>query len=232
MAMKLSPNASRCRSARSRAVFRERPRNTDSGAVLRCWPDGSGLEEFVTGLRNPQELVFDSLGNLFTCDNNSDYGDISRWTFLAPGGDVGWRFAYQYKMKTGPWLREKMWLPYSENAPASQLPVIANIADGPAGLTVFPGTAMGEQFRGKFFVSDFRGDPARSGVRSFRVRPQGAFFTASDLEKPVWGGLTTDVDFGPDGALYVHWQVSPDKDSKLNQNSHHNHRRLFCYRGR
>ena len=177
--------------------------NTDSGAVLRCWPDGSGLEEVVTGLRNPQELVFDELGNLFTCDNNSDYGDISRWTYLPPGGDAGWRFAYQYKMKTGPWLREHMWLPYSEKAPASQLPVIANIADGPAGLTVFPGTAMGEQFRGKFFVSDFRGDPSRSGVRSFRVQPRGAFFSASDLEKPVWGGLTTDVDFGPDGALYV-----------------------------
>ena len=177
--------------------------NTDSGAVLRCWPDGSGLEEFVTGLRNPQELAFDSLGNLFTCDNNSDYGDISRWTFLAPGGDAGWRFAYQYKMKTGPWLREQMWLTYSDKAPASQLPVIANIADGPAGLTVYPGTAMGAQFRGKFFVSDFRGDPSRSGVRSFRVRPKGAFFEASDLEKPVWGALTTDVDFGPDGAMYV-----------------------------
>jgi len=177
--------------------------NTDSGAVLRCWPDGSGLEEFVTGLRNPQELAFDSLGNLFTCDNNSDYGDSSRWTFLAPGGDAGWRFPYQYKMKTGPWLRERMWLTYSEKAPASQLPVIANIADGPAGLTVYPGTGMGGQFRGKFFVSDFRGEAARSGVRSFRVEPKGAFFTASDLEKPVWGALTTDVDFGPDGALYV-----------------------------
>ena len=177
--------------------------NTDSGAVLRCWPDGSGLEEVVTGLRNPQELAFDSLGNLFTCDNNSDYGDMSRWTFLAPGGDAGWRFAFQYKIRTGPWFREGMWLPYSEQAPASQLPVIANIADGPAGLTAYPGTAMGEQFRGKFFVSDFRGDPSRSGVRSFRVRPKGAFFAASDLEKPVWGALTTDVDFGPDGALYV-----------------------------
>ena len=177
--------------------------NPYSGAVLRCWPDGSGLEEFVTGLRNPQELAFDSLGNLFTCDNNSDYGDKSRWTFLAPGGDAGWRFPYQYKMKTGPWLREKMWLPHSDKSPASQLPVIANIADGPAGLTVYPGTAKGKQFRGKFFVSDFRGDPSRSGVRSFCVEPKGAFFTASGLEKPVWGALTTDVDFGPDGSLYV-----------------------------
>jgi quinoprotein glucose dehydrogenase len=177
--------------------------NPDSGAVFRCWPDGSGLEEVVTGLRNPQELVFDQLGNLFTCDNSSDYGDISRWIYLAPGGDAGWRFAFQYKPRTSPWLTEQLWLPYSASGPASQLPVIANIADGPAGLTAYPGTGMGEQFRDKFFLSDFRGEGARSGVRSFRMRPRGAFFEAYDLEKPVWGALTTDVDFGPDGALYV-----------------------------
>jgi quinoprotein glucose dehydrogenase len=175
----------------------------DQGAVLRCNPDGSDLEVFATGLRNPQELAFDQFGNLFTCDNNSDSGDKARWVYLVEGGESGWRMNYQYLSDRGPWNREKLWHPQHDGQAAYIVPPIANLADGPSGLAFYPGVGLPEKCKDHFFLVDFRGGSASSGVRSFAVKPKGAAFELADSQEFLWSILATDVDFGPDGALYV-----------------------------
>jgi quinoprotein glucose dehydrogenase len=177
--------------------------NPSSGAVFRCELDGSQLEVFAMGLRNPQELAFDDYGNLFTGDNNSDSGDKARWVYVVEGGDTGWRMFYQYLGDRGPFNREKIWHPFHEGQPAYIIPPIANFADGPSGLAYYPGTGFSDDFKGRFFLCDFRGQASNSGIRSLRVQPKGAFYELKDDERPFWNILATDLQFGPDGGLYV-----------------------------
>ena len=179
--------------------------NPESGAVLRCELDGSNLEIFATGLRNPQELAFDDHGNLFTGDNNSDSGDQARLVHVVEGGDSGWRMAYQYLGDRGPFNREKIWHAYDKGAtPASIVPPVhVGICAGPSGFAAYPGTGLPESFAGRFLLCDFRGGSDRSAVRSFRIQPQGAFFRVEDQKEVLGNVLATDVDFGPDGAIYV-----------------------------
>jgi quinoprotein glucose dehydrogenase len=177
--------------------------DTVSGAVFRCELDGSNIEVFATGMRNPQELAFDEYGNLFTGDNNSDSGDKARWVYVVRGGDSGWRMHYQYLGDRGPFNREKIWYPNDPDSPAYVVPPIINFADGPSGLTYYPGTGLPEKYRGAFFLCDFRGGPGKSGIRTLKVRPKGAGFEVYDEGEFVWKVLATDCDFGPDGALYL-----------------------------
>ncbi len=181
----------------------------DTGAVFRCELDGSNLEVFAYGLRNPQELAFDDFGNLFTGDNNSDSGDQARWVHVLEGGDIGWRMYFQYLSDRGPWNRERMWHPYQADEettavqPAYIVPPIVNISDGPSGLVCYPGVGLGSEYKGRFFLADFRGSSGASGIRQFAVTPHGATFKFVDHGWFIQSILATDVDFGYDGRMYV-----------------------------
>ncbi|MFG0263411.1 MAG: PQQ-dependent sugar dehydrogenase, partial [Novipirellula sp. JB048] len=143
--------------------------NPAVGAVFRCEPDGSGLEVFSTGLRNPQELAFNELGDWFTVDNNSDSGDKARVLHLLEEGDYGWRMYYQYLPTRGPYNEDRLWEPLHREQAAYVVPAIANFTDGPSGLAYYPGTGFGETLEDQFLVCDFRGSPGVSGVRSFKL---------------------------------------------------------------
>ena len=187
----------------------------ESGCVMRCEPDGKNLEIVHTGLRNPQELAFDNVGNLFTYDNNSDSGDRARWVHVVEGGDSGWRCGYQYgtlmhndnvpQGNRGPWNAEGIWhLPDDKLAPpAYVVPPLKHIGNGPAGLTYYPGLGLGARYDNHFFASDFTASANNSKIWSLELKPKGASFEVSDLHEFVKSMVPTDCEFGPDGAFYI-----------------------------
>ncbi|MFM8356974.1 MAG: PQQ-dependent sugar dehydrogenase, partial [Verrucomicrobiota bacterium] len=201
----------------------------DTGAVFRCEPDGSQLEIHALGLRNPQELAFDDLGNLWTGDNNADGGDQARWTLVLPGADYGWTIGWQWLPRLGAWNSERLWHTRESHTAAHLVPPVAHVGHGPAGIAHYPGTGLGDRFQGHFFYADFPG-----GIRHFQVEPVGAFFRVSPppgagdsrkwLEdnsatnltgKILWDLSPVDVTFPPFGGLIVaDWVEGWEKTGK------------------
>ncbi len=174
-----------------------------SGAVFRCELDGSQLELFATGLRNPQELAFDEHGNLFTADNNSDSADRARIVYVVEGGETGWRMNFQTRADRGGWVSEGWWKTRHDGQAAFLIPPLAHVGSGPSGFASYPGTGLPASYDGTFLMCDFRGGAGNSGVRSFKFEPSGAGFKVVDEGQLVWGALATDCDFGPDGTVFV-----------------------------
>ncbi|BCX49935.1 glucose dehydrogenase [Haloferula helveola] len=173
----------------------------EQGALLRCYPDGSGFEVFAHGLRNVQEIAFDDYGNLFGVDNDSDQkGEKERLVFIPEGSDTGWRVNYQYRGKDyNPWMAERISFPDGDNRPATWLPALQNYVDGPAGFAFNPGTALSPKYRNRFFLTQF----PKGRIMAMELVPEGAGFRLASDSVLAEGDAFVGCSFGPDGALYV-----------------------------
>ena len=180
-----------------------------SGAVFRCRPDGTHLELFATGLRNPQELAFNEFGDLFTGDNNSDGGDQARFVFVMHGGETGWEMNYQTlegANQRGPWNQEGIWHLRGADErfhPAWALPPLAHVGSGPSGLAYAPGTMLPSEWSGRFYMCDFLGSDKHSSVLAIAAVRLGAGYEVTEVKPFAREVLATDVAFGPDGRVYV-----------------------------
>lgn len=189
------------------------------GAVFRCEPDGTGFEVFARGLRNPQEIVFDDFGNMFTGDNDADFGDRERWYYLVEDGDYGWRFWWQYQKgrnwaapdsNYSVWMDEKLWHERFDGQSAFIIPAIKLIDNGPCGMAAYPGVGMPDRFKNSFLLAHFTGSPSNSGIRQYKVDSLGADFKLTDDSKIISGAVITGVDFAPDGSglYFADWSGS------------------------
>ncbi|MDT0648101.1 HEAT repeat domain-containing protein [Zunongwangia sp. F260] len=181
------------------------------GVIVRANLDGSDFEVFAMGVRNTHEFVFDEYGNLISVDNDGDHpGEKERLVYIVNGSDTGWRINWQFGKYTDPknnsykvWMDEELFKPRFEGQAAYITPAIANYISGPSGMVYNPGTAIGEKWKNTFFVAEFVGNPAQSGIHAFKLNPKGASFELGESEMVLKGILPTGMDFGPDGALYV-----------------------------
>ncbi len=185
--------------------------NPNNGVIARSNPDGSDFEVFAQGLRNTHEFVFDEYGNLISEDNDGDHpGEKERLVYVVNGSDAGWRTNWQFGKYRDPdnntykvWMDEGMYKPRFEGQAAYIVPPIINFVSGPTGMLYNPGTALSPAYKNTFFIVEFNGNPARSAIHAFKLKPKGASFELGETQKVLGNVLATGIDFGPDGAMYV-----------------------------
>ena len=182
----------------------------NTGGVLRMNPDGTNLEVFATGLRNVQEIAFDTYGNWFAVDNDGDLADErERFVQIAEGSDSGWRIHWQFhdagwRRFTGapdynPWIDERMWVPQFPGQPAHITPPLTNYSVGPSGFKFNPGTALNAAYRDHFFLVQF---PVQK-ITAFRAEPRGATFRMAGEHVFLSGMMASSLQFSPDGSMFI-----------------------------
>lgn len=173
------------------------------GGIFRSRPDGTRMNLFALGFRNPyRDLAFNSRFDGFVVDNDNEDGSKFQGVRLinpVEEGDYGWRllpgaFCCRPDFDRGAVDGE---LP-------GKLPIVAKTGRGaPAGLAVYHGKAFPDRFRDLMIYPDV----FRKLVRAYEVEPKGG---ANALKREITL-MTADDDLfrpcqtvvGPDGALYV-----------------------------
>ncbi len=169
------------------------------GGVLRCNADGTELEIYSYGFRNPWDITYDDGFNWLGTDNDQNIGDKIFSPFL--GAHFGWGHSWSYD-----WVGEN----HLPTAPANG-PFFEGSGTGViyCGLKGYP-----EKYRGVFLINDW----LRRKVYIYRPKWEGARMlptkTKFDLLAHAGGGRSmgesrgrkfspVDIEIGPDGAIFI-----------------------------
>jgi quinoprotein glucose dehydrogenase len=185
-----------------------------TGAVFRCRPDGSKMETYSLGYRNPyRDLAFDTKYNWFHADNDNEDG--SRFTgcrlvHVAEDVDYGWR------LLEGARCPDMVRGAVAGERPGKLQPMLKTGRGSPAGVLIYNDTQLPEQYRRLLYYPDV----FRKSVRAYTIAQKGPTF-----------GVTHEFEFlksddplfrpcqmvtGPDGAIYIcDWRTDSGGAGKL-----------------
>ena len=164
--------------------------NLPAGHILRMKPDGSEVQLWVGGLRNPLDVAFNEHGDAFTFDADMEWDVGCPWYMpnrvlhIVPGADYGWRRG------TGRW---PAWYP-------DTLPSVVDIGlASPTGVIFGHGAKFPAKYQKALFLCDW----AYGRILAVHMTPQGASYTGTS-ELFVGGRPmnVTDACIGPDGAMW------------------------------
>lgn len=152
--------------------------------ILRFNPDGSKVEPYAYGFRNPYDISWDADGNLFATDNGRDGEVPDELHLVVPGGQHGYPY-FDCPACFGIPDGVEVIPPWYEFTPHAVATGIATYLDN-----VFPGY-FNSEFVTLWTAMDF-------AERVMRFLPDGSSSTfATGFAAPI------DLTVGPDGALYV-----------------------------
>ncbi len=161
-----------------------------AGHILRVKPDGSEVQLYAGGFRNPLDLAFNQHGDLFTFDADMEWDIGTPWYMpnrvlhVLPGADFGWRRGVS---------RFPAWF-------TDTLPSVVDIGlASPTGVTFGYDARFPDKYRRAFFIADW----TYGRVLAVHLAPDGASYTGSS-ELFISGRPlnVTDLCVGPDGAIW------------------------------
>jgi putative membrane-bound dehydrogenase-like protein len=151
------------------------------GGVVRVRPDGTELEIYVTGLRNPFDLAIDPFLNLFTRDNTND--------------GAGWDTRVSHLIQSAEYGYTQLYANFTDEI----MPTLGVFGGGggTGGLFV-QDPSWPEKYRDTLYTGDW----ARSEVYRHELRKHGPTF---DLKQEVFLKIprATGMDMDASGRLYV-----------------------------
>jgi putative membrane-bound dehydrogenase-like protein len=174
-----------------------------TGAVFRCRPDGSQVQEYSRGYRNPyRDVAFDAAFNVFHADNDNEDGSKfmgCRLMHVAEGSDFGWRLHWGARCCQPDQVRGAAF----GELPGRVPPLLKTGRGAPAGLLIYNDTRFPEEYRGLLLYPDV----FRKLIRAYHVQPDGATFRVVEefelmqSDDPLF--RPCQMVLGPDGAMYV-----------------------------
>jgi len=147
-----------------------------SATILRANPDGSDLQVYATGLRNPYDLTFDSEGRLWATDNGSDppCNTIDELNLILQGRDYGWPYE-----------------PDCDSFDADGTPPIASLSfnTGSTGIDEYDGALFPPEYSGDLFITLW-------GSNALAPEPGGRMLMRAIIGETAEGPRVTIEEFG------------------------------------